>query len=77
MIEKIINDVIMRLDGKISYDEIVKVKNVLSVTLNDYEFTSKSHALSCVVIPECLDIYLAKKRLKVKMKKQSLFINYI
>ena len=56
MIEKIINDVIARLDGKISSDDIIKVKNILSITLNDYEFTSKSRALSCVVIPECLNI---------------------
>ena len=77
MIEKIINDVIARLDGKISSDDIIKVKNILSITLNDYEFTSKSCALSCVVIPECLNIYLATKRLKVKAKKQSLFIDYI
>lgn len=69
MIEKIINDVIMRLDGKISSDDIIKVKNILSITLNDYEFTSKSRALSCVVIPECLNIYLATKKIEGKSEK--------
>lgn len=69
MIEKIINDVIVRLDGKISSDDIIKVKNILSITLNDYEFMSKSRALSCVVIPECLNIYLATKKIEGKNEK--------
>ena len=69
MIEKIINDVIARLDDKISSDDIIKVKNILSITLNDYEFTSKSRALSCVVIPECLNIYLATKKIEGKSEK--------
>ena len=69
MIERIINDVIARLDGKISSDDIIKVKNILSITLNDYEFTSKSRALSCVVIPECLNIYLATKKIEGKSEK--------
>ena len=69
MIEKIINDVIARLDGKISSDDIIKVKNILSITLNDYEFTSKSRTLSCVVIPECLNIYLATKKIEGKSEK--------
>ena len=63
MVEKIINSVIAKLDGKIPTDEISKVRDILAVTLNDYEFTSKSHKLSCVVIPECLNIYLATKKI--------------
>ena len=48
MVEKIINNVIAKLDGKIPTDEIAKVRDVLAVTLNDYEFTSKSHELTAV-----------------------------
>lgn len=66
MIEKIINSVIAKLDGKIPTDEISKVRDILAVTLNDYEFTSKSHELSCIVIPECLNIYLATKKIEGK-----------
>ena len=66
MVEKIINSVIAKLDGKIPTDEISKVRDILAVTLNDYEFTSKSHELSCIVIPECLNIYLATKKIEGK-----------
>lgn len=66
MVEKIINSVIAKLDGKIPTDEISKVRDILSVTLNDYEFISKSHELSCIVIPECLNIYLATKKIEGK-----------
>lgn len=41
MIEKIINNVIVKLNGQIPTDEILKIRDVLSVTLNEYEFTSK------------------------------------
>lgn len=66
MIEKIINDVIVKLNGQISTEEILKVRDILSITLNEYEFTSKSRQLSCVVIPECLNIYLATKKIEGK-----------
>ena len=66
MVEKIINNVIAKLDVKIPTDEIAKVRDILSVTLNDYEFTSKSHELSCIVIPEWLNIYLATKKIEGK-----------
>ena len=66
MVEKIINSVIAKLDGKIPTDEIAKVRDILAVTLSDYEFTSKSHELSCIVIPECLNIYLATKKIEGK-----------
>ena len=66
MVEKIINNVIAKLDGKIPTDEISKVRDILAVTLSDYEFTSKSHELSCIVIPECLNIYLATKKIEGK-----------
>ena len=66
MVEKIINSVIAKLDGKIPTDEISKVRDILAVTLSDYEFTSKSHELSCIIIPECLNIYLATKKIEGK-----------
>ena len=47
MVEKIINNVIAKLDGKIPTDEIAKVRDILAVTLNDYEFTSKSDLQKC------------------------------
>ena len=66
MVEKIINNVIAKLDGKIPTDEIAKVRDILTVTLNDYEFTSKLHELS-IVIPECLNIYLVTKKIEGKV----------
>ena len=66
MVEKIINSVIAKLDGKIPTDEIVKVRDILSVTLNDYENNTKTHELSCIVIPEYLNIYLATKKIEGK-----------
>ena len=69
MIEKLINDVITRLDGKIPTEYIDTVRNVLAVSLNNYELTPKTYELSCVIIPECLPIYLATKRVEGKSEK--------
>ena len=66
MTREIINEVIMRLNSKIPTEHIKTVESVMSIVLNNYEFTSKSHELSCVVIPKCLNIYLATKKIEGK-----------
>jgi hypothetical protein len=45
----------------------------------DYEFTSKSHELSCIVIPECLNIYLATKKIEdvCSVPRYTVFSEYL
>lgn len=79
MIEKVINDVITQLADKIPTEYVVRVRNALSLSLNEYDIIPKTRELSCIVIPECLNIYLATKKVEGKsietIKLYRLYLN--
>lgn len=69
MVEKIINEVTVRLCDRIPVEYISIMRDVISITLNSYEITEKSQDSDDVVETECIDIYLATRKIEGKSEK--------
>ena len=61
--EKFVNDVVYRLSNKLQKNDIEAVKNILYLTLKDYELTEKSTELTVIEneLPKEAKVYLAAR----------------
>lgn len=67
--ENFLNDIILKLENKIQPEYINTIINVISLSLNNYDLVPKTRAISCVIIPNCINIYLATKKIEGKSIK--------
>lgn len=67
--ETFLNDIILKLEKKVPNEYINTIINIVSLSLNNYDLAPKTQALSCVIIPDCINIYLATKKIEGKSVK--------
>lgn len=66
MLNKLLNVIVSNLSGKIPYECLGTVRDEVTLALSQYDIVPKTQEISRVVIPNCLSIYLAVKKIEGK-----------